>query len=76
MGSAALLAVQTGLASLACAFALQSALDSFSRLNTRNIREAASIGVVRVSDAEEGVDVAVLRADLSAIRLPVYRTRL
>lgn len=70
MGSAALLAVQTGLASLACAFALQSALDSFSRLNTRNIREAASIGVVRVSDAEEGVDAAVLRADLSAIRLP------
>lgn len=70
MRSAALLAVQAGLASLACAFALQSALDSFSRLNTRNIREAASIGVVRVSDGEEGGDAAMLRADLSAIRLP------
>lgn len=70
LGSAALLAVQAALASLACAFALQSALDSFARLNTGSIREAASIGVVRVSDVEEGADAAVQRADLSAIRLP------
>lgn len=70
LGSAALLAVQAALASLACAFALQSVLDSFARLNTRSIREAVSIGVVRVSDVEEGADAAVLRADLSAIRLP------
>ncbi|HHA2440417.1 TPA: FtsX-like permease family protein [Stenotrophomonas maltophilia] len=70
LGSAALLAVQAALASLACAFALQSALDSFARLNAGSIREAASIGVVRVSDVEEGADAAVLRADLSAIRLP------
>jgi len=70
LGSAALLAVQAALASLACAFALQSTLDSFARLNTGSIREAVSIGVVRVSDVEEGADAAVLRADLSAIRLP------
>lgn len=70
LGSAALLAAQAALASLACAFAVQSALDSFARLNTGNIREAVSIGVVRVSDVEEGADAAVLRADLSAIRLP------
>ncbi|WP_204321711.1 hypothetical protein, partial [Streptococcus pneumoniae] len=49
---------------------LQSVLDSFARLNTRSIRDAVSIGVVRVSDVEEGADAAVLRAVLSAIRLP------
>ncbi len=70
IGSAALLVAQAGLASLACAFALQSAMDSFSRLSTRNIKDAASIGVVRVSDGEDGADAAVLRTDLSAIRLP------
>ncbi|WP_295558622.1 ABC transporter permease [uncultured Stenotrophomonas sp.] len=70
LGCAALLAVQAALASLACAFALQSTLDSFARLNTGCIREAVSIGVVRVSDVEDGADAAVLRADLSAIRLP------
>lgn len=73
LGRASLLFVQAALASLACAFALQSAADGFSRLNTRGIERAQAIGVIRVSDIEERVAPSLVRSDLSAIQLPGVR---
>ncbi|WP_329759456.1 ABC transporter permease [Stenotrophomonas geniculata] len=73
LGRASLLFVQAALASLACAFALQSAADGFSRLNTRGIEGAQAIGVIRVSDIEERVAPSLVRSDLSAIQLPGVR---
>lgn len=73
LGRASLLFVQAALASLACAFALQSAADGFSRLNTRCIEGAQAIGVIRVSDIEERVAPSLVRSDLSAIQLPGVR---
>lgn len=73
LGRASLLFVQSALASLACAFALQSAADGFSRLNTRGIEGAQAIGVIRVSDIEERVAPSLVRSDLSAIQLPGVR---
>lgn len=73
LGRASLLFVQAALASLACAFALQSAADGFSRLNTRGVEGAQAIGVIRVSDIEERVAPSLVRSDLSAIQLPGVR---
>jgi hypothetical protein len=73
LGRASLLFVQAALASLACAFALQSAADGFSRLNTRGIEGAQAIGVIRASDIEDRVAPSVVRSDLSAIQLPGVR---
>ncbi|HEL2977716.1 TPA: ABC transporter permease [Stenotrophomonas maltophilia] len=72
LGRASLLFVQAALASLACAFALQSAVGGFSRLNTRGIEGAEAITVIRVSDIEEAAPSTV-RSDLSAIQFPGVR---
>ncbi|QKW58723.1 ABC transporter permease [Stenotrophomonas sp. NA06056] len=73
LGRASLLFVQAALASLACAFALQSAVGGFSRLNTRGIEGAETIGVIRVSDIEEGAAPSMVRSDLSTIQFPGVR---
>lgn len=72
-GRAALLFVQAALASLACTVALQSAVGGLSKLNMSSIPDAGSIGVIRVSDVEGGVEPSMVRSDLSAIQLPGVR---